>query len=177
MPLDLQHRIRFIIRLVEPVDQFDVIYKLKIITRNDFSATTKQIVLVDEIPKKSDSEFFQTYSYIWNSPSNYFSFKDILDELATNPANIEEKFKNQFEMISMRNSYNIHRCENYYEPPTDTFENYYEYWNIIFTKFNEFLTSKSLDSESEKVLNIIMQTPELMNNIKSIGWEDYWLTC
>jgi hypothetical protein len=176
MPMDLQHRIRYIIRLTEPVDLFDVIYKLKIATRIDFNATTTQIVLTDYIPNKSDSEFFQTYSNIWNSSSNYFSFKNISN---LDPSDVEEKFKNQYEFINMRKSYDNHSISSteITDPPIDSFENYYGFWQTIFTKLDEFFASKTLDPESEKVLEAIMQTPELKDNIKSIGWEDYWLTC
>ncbi len=72
--------------------------------------------------------------------------------------------------------YHLIENSNNNVPPNDTFENYYKYWKTIFTKFNEYLASKQLNPESEKVLNTIMQTPELMNNIKSIGWEDFWIT-
>jgi hypothetical protein len=85
MPIDLQHKIRFIIKFKEPVDLFNVIYKLKISTRIDFIANkyddknelVKEIILIDKIPNETDGDFFQTYEKFWNDHSNYFSFNCI----------------------------------------------------------------------------------------------------
>ena len=198
MPMDLQHRIKFIIRFDLPVDLYDVIYMLKIKTRTDFIADTKQIILIDKIPSDSDSDlasdsdlvkdqttdqitnpkpefnFFQTYSKVWNSHLNYFSFKNISE---LDPADLEERFRSNYEMINMRNQRSTYSDTDSNHIPTDTFENYFEYWKTLFARLDEFFKSKTLDPESKKVLDAIMETPELKDNIKSIGWEDYWLSC
>ena len=59
----------------------------------------------------------------------------------------------------------------------ETFELYLQYWENILTELKDFFDTKTLDEDLKKTLDTILECNEIKDNIDSICWEDYWLTC
>ncbi len=77
--MSVGHYLEYIIEFKNPVDLFDVIYQLKIQTRNNFEGNEKKITICrlhsdliygrelnDPVNRFANTEFIKKYANIWN---------------------------------------------------------------------------------------------------------------
>ncbi len=162
------HVLEFVIEFINPVDLFDVIYKLKIQTRNDFIGNSKKIIVCRLRPYKTygvdendisnqfvNSEFYIKYENIWNE--NRVIYTDHERRFLDNKKKYEEDYLMEYNNL----------------------DGFYEYHNNIIQLSNELEKScdelKLTDCELN-LIDSVNQFPNLKENIKYIGWKDTWIT-
>jgi hypothetical protein len=166
--ISIYHVIEFVIEFTNPVDLFDVIYQLKIQTRNDFIANTTKIVVCRLYSNK-------TYGLPTNDISNRF----VNSEFIAKYGNIWLKERIVYVDFERRFLDNKKNYEEDYFDLNNNLEDFEEYYNNIITISNEL--EKTCDklqlTESEfNLIDSIKKIPNLKENICFIGWKDFWLT-
>jgi hypothetical protein len=90
MVFDIQHKIRYRIKFIKPVDLFDVIYKLKIQTRNDFKGCENYIDLIEIDP-------INDVFFVYHRPCTGNKWRDSSDDW--NEAGNDDSFTTVFFII------------------------------------------------------------------------------
>ncbi len=160
------HVLEFVIEFINPVDLFDVIYQLKINTRNDFIANTNKIVVCRLSPYKSYglpenhvsnrfscSEFIKKYANIWNKGRIiYAGFeRNFLD------------YKEEYKQDYLELHHNL-----------DEFDEYYNNIIQISNELEIYCDKLELTENELNLIENIKKYPKLKENIKFIGWKDFW---
>lgn len=166
--LSLDHLLQYVIEFNEPVDLFDVIYQLKIQTRNDFKGDTSKIIICSLSP-------YTTYGQDPNHISNRFFNSKFISNHANAWVNHHVRLTN-FERI-FRDREDEFK-ENWIEKHNGIIDGFYEHYNNIIELSNEF--EKACDNieltvEEINLINHIKNFPAIKSNIKFIGWKDAWV--
>lgn len=168
MPLSITHYLEYVIEFKESVDLFDVIYQLKIQTRNDFEGNKKKIticrlsphttwgrMLDDPVHRFANSEFIKKYVNIWN---NYDRI--VYTGFEINFKNYEEKYKEEY--IEKHNNLN-------------GFEEKYNNIINISNELEKECDNIKLTEEEVNLIDSVNEFPGLKENISFIGWKDCWI--
>jgi hypothetical protein len=166
--LSISHLLEYVIEFINPVDLFDVIYRLKIETRNDFKGYQNKIIIcslrdyIDNSTNKNDvkyrfakTKFIENNAYLWNE--NYHLVL----------TNFERKFKDN------ETEYKEDWIESH-----GNLDGFYEHYNKIIELSNELekeCDNIQLTQEEINLINHIMNFHDLKSNIKFIGWKDCWI--
>ncbi len=162
------HVLEFVIEFINPVDLFDVIYQLKIQTRNDFITNTKKIVICRLSPYKgyrvdendmsnrfSCSEFIKKHANIWNTG------RIIYAGFERNFLDYKEEYKQDY--LELHNN-------------LDGFDEYYNNIIQISNELEIYCDKIELTEREFNLIESVKKFPNLKENIKFIGWKDSWIT-
>jgi hypothetical protein len=159
MVFDIQHKIRYRIKFIKPVDLFDVIYKLKIQTRNDFKGCENYIDLIEIDP--INDVFFETF--MLKHRSLWFNY---------NNQTVYSRFKNKEDIVS-------HLIDRYFldddtnelrTVPTELINKMAE----CLVDYQNCVNNIVFNESTQKTLDHILSDEAIKSNIQSIGFEDYW---
>ncbi len=167
--ISLTHVLEYIIEFKNPVDLFDVIYQLKIITRNDFIGNSKKIIICRLSPYKK-------YQTIDDDPINRFAISKFI-------ASHANKWNNSSDRViftGFERTFNLHKEEfkQDYQELNDNLDKFEEHYNEIIELSNEFektCDKLELTKEEFKLIDSINKFPGLKDNISFMGWRDTWI--
>lgn len=166
--MDIVHKIRYIIEFKQPVDYFDVILQKQIDLRLKFEGNENRIIVLDLSDcnqSLSKSKYYSKYKSLFNNYNLRISHLELINSSDKYDI-IKHIYSNQKENNSL--IFKDKKSNSY-----DEFE--YEF-DLMLEELNVFCNTFEFDSNQNKIINSIIEDPNLKSNIKFCGWQDYWVT-
>ena len=177
--MDVQHRLKYVIEFIEPVDYFDIVLQKQIDLRLKYTGNTKLIQIVefghhyhgfdDRLAK---SNFMSKYS---NSYNDYNFLRISLLELNNKPEKYEI-IKNIYQSCTKYVRYGHHIPDILYDNDgiIVSLEEFEYKMDIMLEEFKLFTNTFEFSEDEKKIINAFVLDEKIKPNIKFAGWRDYW---